>query len=60
MMLFMQNNLFLKMTNWPWTRLRGGGGVGAGGRKWQKKGDTAKESAHRVDVVGWGGGKVCF
>ena len=34
--------------------------MGEGGRKWQKKGDTAKESAHGVDVVGWGGGKVCF
>ena len=31
-----------------------------GWRKWQKKGDTAKGSAHGVDVVGWGGGKVVF
>ena len=59
-MLFMLNNLFLKMTNWPWTRLRGGGGVGGRGEEMAKKGDTTKESAHRVDVVGWGGGKVCF
>ena len=48
------------MTNWPWTRLRGGGGVGGRGEEMAKKGDTTKESAHRVDVVGWGGGKVCF
>ena len=47
------------MTNWPLTRPRGGGGQAGGGREWQKKGDTAKESAHGVDVVGWGGGKVC-
>ena len=62
-MLFMLNNLFLKMTNWSWTRPRGGWGggrVGGVGRKWQKRGDTAKESTHGVDVVGWGGGKVCF
>jgi len=54
-MLFMLNNLFLKMTKWPWTWLRRGGG-----EQMAKKGDTAKESAHRVDLVDWGGGKVCF
>ena len=62
-MLFTLNNLLLKMTNWPWARPRGGGGgwrVGGGGRKWQKKVDTAEELTHGVDVVGWGGGKVCF
>ena len=39
---------------------RGGEGGGGRGAEMTKKGDTAKESAHGVDLVGWGGGKVCF
>lgn len=49
--LFILNNLFLKMTKWPWTGLRGEVGGGGG---------MAKELDHVVDFVDWKGERFVF